>query len=155
MKRWSSHGFSTTPVYRVWAAMVQRCTNPNNKQFKDYGGRGISICDRWLRDAAAFISDMGTRPEGCQIERIDNDGNYEPRNCKWATVDRQVRNKRNNVWVEIKGERMILQDWCKRIGIPFRTVTKRLAKGRSIEDALFDPIVNPVRGEFGRFERAA
>lgn len=81
--------------YATYHAMKQRCFNPENKSYKDYGGRGITVCERWLQSFEVFIQDMGGRPEGLSLDRIDNDGNYEPSNCRWATRMEQRVNQRN------------------------------------------------------------
>lgn len=81
------------PSYHSWYNAKRRCTNPTDKRFARYGGRGISMCDRWLNDFHAFVEDMGIRPEGMTLDRIDNDGNYEPSNCRWATPKQQSQNQ--------------------------------------------------------------
>lgn len=90
-------GRRQTATYDVWAAMRQRCGNPKNKQYRHYGGRGISVCDRWLHSFENFLSDMGEKPPGKTLDRKDVDGNYEPDNCKWSTPEEQAQNRRDNV----------------------------------------------------------
>lgn len=87
------HGLRETPTYRSWTSMISRCGNPNNVSWAHYGGRGITICDAW-RTFLGFLADMGERPEGKTLDRINNDGNYEPGNCRWATASEQSRNRR-------------------------------------------------------------
>jgi hypothetical protein len=83
-------------IYRRWHEMIQRCNNPNHQSFKNYGGRGIKVCDRWLESFQIFVADMGEPPDGMTLDRINNDGNYEPDNCRWATRAVQNRNQRRN-----------------------------------------------------------
>lgn len=88
------HDLWGTGAYRSWAHMIQRCTNPNQTGYKNYGGRGIKVCKRWLHSFKNFYKDMGVRPKGCSIDRINNEGNYTPANCRWATKSQQNLNKR-------------------------------------------------------------
>lgn len=89
-----THGLSRTPIYCVWVNMVQRCCNKNQQSYKGYGGRGITICDEWVNSFEQFYSDMGARPEGFSLDRIDNDGLYCKSNCRWATREQQQNNQR-------------------------------------------------------------
>lgn len=120
--------------YRTWKDMRSRCNNPNNKDFSNYGGRGISVCERW-NDFSAFLLDMGCRPEGMTIDRIDVDGNYEPKNCRWATQKTQANNKRNN---RILDNGKTLSQNCEESGLGHSKIQYRLRAGYSINDALSD-----------------
>lgn len=118
--------------YHSWAHMVSRCTNPNVPAYKDYGGRGIIICDQWMgvNGFTTFLNDMGNKPsKDHSLDRYpDNNGNYEPSNCRWATEPQQQSNKRNNHWEEYNGERKIVNEWAKVLGVKQNIICKRLKK---------------------------
>jgi hypothetical protein len=126
------------PVYGLWLAMKRRCDLPSVESFPRYGGRGIRVCDRWVKSFPDFLADMGERPEGQCIERIDNDGDYEPGNCRWATMAEQCRNRRSNVHVTTWGETRILQDWISdpRCVVGYITLYQRIKKGVAPEIAM-------------------
>jgi hypothetical protein len=127
-------------VYWVWSAMRKRCQEPSDPAYVNYGGRGISICERWL-SFENFIADMGPRPEGGMIDRIDNSGNYEPDNCKWSTRKEQNSNRRNCIYVELDGIRMTLKEACRVRGVKYRPVHKRIMdRGWDVMRALSEPI---------------
>lgn len=130
-----THALSRTPEYRTWLRMRDRCGNPNAPRYKDYGGRGITVCERWAT-FENFIADMGQRPEGMSIDRIDNDGNYEPSNCRWATLIEQARNKRNNRHLTLNGRTQCVAEWAEELGIKKSTIYGRLGKGWSAERVL-------------------
>lgn len=114
--------------------MRARCFNPQNQDYKDYGARGITVCERWM-DFANFHADMGERPAGLTIDRIDVNGNYEPRNCRWADLTAQANNKRNNRTVEWNGVCKTLMQWSREIGIDRSKVRYRLDQGWPVEKA--------------------
>ena len=114
------HGLTSTPEYYAWVNMKTRCYNETVEDYPDYGGRGIIVCDRWLGDKGFenFLSDMGKKPSpGHSVDRINTNGIYEKDNCRWGTEEQQVRNKRNNVWIECNGIKMILSDWARYFGV--------------------------------------
>ena len=110
------HGFTGLPIYAIWLAMHQRCYNPKNKAYKYYGARGIKICDRW-NWVQNFLGDMGHPPEGMSIERIDNDGDYCPENCRWATMEEQNQNKRGVRIFVYEGEYQTISQLCKKFDL--------------------------------------
>lgn len=138
-----------TPEYLSWQAAKQRCTNPNNAGYADYGGRGITMCDRWLHDFAAFLADMGPRPSpDHSIDRIDNDGPYAPDNCRWATHLEQHNNTRQNHLMTFNGETHTLAEWARLVNISVLTVSGRINTQKwSIEAAL----TTPVDARYSRF----
>lgn len=138
-----THNMSFTPEYACLKGIKSRCHNPKNKKWHLYGGRGIKVCERWLgKDGLVnFVADMGLRPSpDHSIDRIDTNGHYEPNNCRWATTKVQNRNKRNNNYLEYKGEVKTLTDWAEQFGISRNTVTGRLNSGWTVEQALELPV---------------
>lgn len=136
-ERTQTHGAWGTPLFNVWSGMISRCTNPADKRWARYGGRGIKICERWL-DPHAFTEDMlpGYR-KGLTIDRYpDNDGNYEPGNCRWATQQQQNRNYSRNRYLEHDGKRLLLVEWAELTGISMKRIHFRLKEGWSVHDAL-------------------
>lgn len=134
-----THGLSLTVEHIIWKGMKQRCLNPKDVGYADYGGRGITICDRWLKFEnfiADILASLGPRPDGMSIDRINTDGNYEPGNVRWATRIQQARNKRNNLVLTHNGETRCAAEWAKRTGIPVATLYKRIEMGWSAADTL-------------------
>jgi hypothetical protein len=136
-----THGKSNSPEYMAWRSCRERCNNPNIPGYRNYGGRGITICDRWLNSFENFYADMGPRPSPKHsLDRIDNDGNYEPGNCRWATTKQQSRNRRNNIIVTYDGDDMCLRDFANLVGKNPNLLTKRVKKGAaSIVEAASEP----------------
>lgn len=131
-------------IYRVWWNMVQRCTNSKHSSYRYYGGRGITICARWMEPNGAgfrnFVADMGAHPgKGYSIDRINNDGHYEPGNCRWVTRSQQASNTRSTSLVTIRGRTMPVEAWCKVYGILPQTVWTRVARGIPVEKAITTP----------------
>ncbi len=117
---------SKTRTYYAWRSMRSRCLSKSNESFSRYGGRGISICEKWINDYNAFYEDMGDCPENLTLERIDFNGNYEPNNCKWATVKEQNNNRGSNRIIEFNNESMNLSQWANKLGIGRDTLFRRL-----------------------------
>ena len=138
-------GMHKTKIYNVWCSMRQRCNNPKSRMFKHYGGRGIKVCSRW-DDFTAFLSDMGLPPEGCSLDRIDNDKGYEPGNCRWATRSEQSRNRSDNHLITINGETLPLVDWAVRCGVKPTTARNRILLGWPDHLAVTTPPVLDKKG---------
>jgi len=143
IERFTEHGHSTrttiSKTYRSWDSMIQRCTNPNSPDYKRYGGRGITVCKRWLK-FPNFLKDMEARPQNRTLERINNDNGYHKSNCKWASRKQQDRNKRSNRFFTFNGKTQCMSDWAKEYNIHISTFQKRLKLGWLIEKALTTPV---------------
>lgn len=144
--RLTKHGKRYTRLYKVYRTMLQRCNNPNAHEYENYGGRGIKVCEEWqtFEGFEKWAMENGyddTAKHGkCTLDRIDPNGNYEPSNCRWTTMKRQQRNKRNNVLITYNGETHCMSEWAEIIGIPYGTFQKRIAYGWSIERAITAPL---------------
>jgi hypothetical protein len=134
----TTHGKSGTTTHTIWHGIIQRCLSQTHHAYPDYGGRGIGVCARWQESFSNFLADMGERPPGMSIDRIDNDGNYEPGNCRWATRTEQASNTRRSRKLTHGGETMTMSGWSRRIGISPSTLSERLTR-MSVGDALSLP----------------
>lgn len=141
MKPKEHHGGTRTPEYSVWANMIRRCYKTNRKDYERYGGRGVTVCERWRESFAAFLADVGKRPgPGYSIERRENSKPYEPGNCFWATAKQQARNRRSSRTLTHDGVTRTMAEWCEIIGIGQSTLFLRIATGWSVEKALTTPL---------------
>lgn len=142
----TTHGGTNTRLYNIWEAMRGRCNNPNNKCYKDYGGRGITVCDEWKSDFTAF-RDWALQhgyQDDLSIDRIDNDKGYTPENCRWATAEQQSNNRRNNIVAEIDGQKKTIGQWAHFAGIPGYMLYDRWNKGIRGHD-LIRPVVKEAK----------
>ena len=141
-----THGKTRSPEWTAWVNMNQRCHQAAYRYYGEYGGRGITVCDDWRNSFSSFLSDMGEKPSAAHsIDRIDNNGNYCPENCRWATRHEQARNTRRNRLLTLNGETMCLAEWVDRVGIHQKTITGRLNRGWSDERALTTPVIHRHR----------
>ena len=136
-----THHGTATDEYRVWQSMKKRCLNKNSTDYASYGGKGISICARWLNSFPNFLSDMGTRPSSAHsIDRIDNAKGYSPENCRWATSSDQANNRKNNILLTFRGETKTVAQWCTILGVNYYLVYQRITDlGWDAEKALTAP----------------
>lgn len=141
---WTTHGMSRSREYESWKQAKQRCHNPNHPQFPDWGGRGITMCPEWRNDFRAFFAYMGPRPDGHTLDRIDNNGNYEPGNCRWATRKQQQRNRSNTVMFEYAGERLSAADWSERLGISADKLKRYVRNGGTLYPFVMQSVQSPA-----------
>ena len=144
-----THNATKTPTYKSWKSMRDRCNNPNDPSYPRYGGRGIFVCAAWNASFEAFVSDVGWRPSMHHtIDRIDNDGAYEPSNCRWATKKEQSRNTRAVRLITHNGQTKTVADWADHLGIPHGTIRNRLNAGWEVKDVLGLPHgLRPIKGK--------
>lgn len=144
---WDKKKYDRHPLYDTWCNMRRRCYSEKNEQYRNYGGRGIRVCDRWLGDGGFknFVEDMGPRPKGTTLDRIDVDGYYCPANCRWATAEQQMGNQRKTVWCIVDGkDKMCLAQAADKVGIWRQTAFRRYWGGREIS-----PRIKLIGGENG------
>lgn len=141
-----THGRTNTREFAIWSGLRQRCINPNNPMYPRYGGRGITVCSAWMESFQAFFADMGERPsKSHSIDRIDNNGNYSPENCRWATQVVQANNKSTNHVIEHEGQAKTITEWAIATGIPAKRIQERIYRGWGFSDILAEPYVSPKR----------
>lgn len=142
-----------TPERRAWGHMIERCTNPRHPKWPRYGGRGIKVCHEWRHNSKAFIAYMGPRPSPKHsLDRINNDGNYEPGNVQWATRQQQQRNTIQNIFIELAGTRRPLWQWLEYFNLKRSTFERRIERGWPIEKAL---TTKPKHCDLGYLKRRA
>jgi hypothetical protein len=145
-KRLTTHGMSNSQEYKAWDMMRRRCSDRTNKSYRHYGGRGISVCSEWSDSFEAFYRDMGPRPSShLTLDRIDNNGNYEPGNCRWATYIQQARNGRHNRLLTFNGQTLCMAAWAEQIGLKLSVLKSRLHRGWTTDRALTEPLKTAAR----------
>jgi hypothetical protein len=143
-------GKKATPTRKAWEHMIDRCFNPNGKDWPEYGGRGITVCEHWQGAPAGFLNflaDMGEKPSGLSLDRVYSSGNYEPKNCRWATPKQQRRNSRQRLrYIMVGGENLPMTDWCERLGISVGGFVRRVhTLGGDYEAAVSSYLLQPPR----------
>ncbi len=135
-----THGLSRSKMYLHWLDIKERCYQPSSSQYARYGGRGITMCDRWKHSFEAFLADMGERPDNLSIDRIDNDGPYSPENCRWATTKQQANNRRSNRRLAFGGVSLTVSEWADVLCIDKNVLYLRLRNSWSVEETLTIPV---------------
>ena len=143
-----THGMSKTQTYRSWQEMKTRCFDKTSVSYKNYGGRGITVCKRWDK-FENFIFDMGVRPKGATLDRIKTNKGYSPSNCKWSTRTEQNRNKRSNILISYKGEKLCLSEWCEKLNLKYprtynRIVVNKWPVAKAFETSSLKPYLDAV-----------
>lgn len=143
----TKHGLGKTRLHTIWLDMKSRCLNSRSSNYERYGGREIKICEEWANDFVSFYnwSILNGYKEDLSIDRINNNGNYEPFNCRWATIEEQANNKRSSCWIEYKGERKTIAQWSVSLNISDKALRHRIDRGWSAERALTEPIHEQYR----------
>jgi hypothetical protein len=136
---YKTHGMSGSREYRTWHSMLVRCYNPNAREYHHYGGRGIDVCDEWRHSFEAFYADMGSRPRGTSIERINNNAGYSPDNCRWASPKEQMQNTRATARITFDGQTHSIAEWARLKGLSITCLYNRFFHGWSVERALTEP----------------
>lgn len=137
------HGLANSRTFKIWVGMKQRCLNPNNSSYFKYGGRGITVAPRWINSFENFLEDMKEAPAGCSIERIDNNGDYEPGNCKWSNPKEQARNRRSSYLITYQGRTQSLAAWAEELDIKYVTLRARLEVFKwTVEQSFTTPTVD-------------
>lgn len=136
----TTHGLSRTPTHNSWRGMIARCTDPKHQFYRYYGGKGVTVCDSWISSFANFLNDMGLKPKGTSLDRINPNGNYEPSNCRWATKTEQARNVSDIRTVTHNGKTQTIASWAEELGVKACTLHMRLFRGWSVADTLEKPI---------------
>ncbi len=135
-----THGLSEHYIYSIWRAMKVRCYNPKDGHYRYYGDKGIKVCERWLNSVESFFEDMGERPTPQHsLDRIDNDGDYYPGNCRWATRKEQMRNRSDSAFLTIEGETLTIAGWAERFGISHSLIWNRIKRGWPIDITIGQP----------------
>lgn len=140
------HGMAGTPTYVSYQEMLKRCYDESVIRYPSYGGRGITVCGRWRESFKAFLEDMGVKPEGLSLDRIDTDGNYTPENCRWADNKTQANNKTTNVLIELDGEVLSISRWAEKTGVPARIIGQRLRRDKLSPRQALSPMREPGSG---------
>lgn len=142
-QKFKIHGMTGSKEYRIWSGMIQRCFNKKTESFKNYGARGIVVCERWM-SFENFFYDMGKCPDGCSIDRIDNNGGYCPENCRWADRITQANNMRNNFTIDVEGIIKTVCEWSRISDVKLLTIRKRVKSGVSTKDSVFRSVVGEI-----------